>query len=289
MMQQKITRDRVFETCKELPAFPTNVLRLLAAIDDPHANLQLVVEIVEADPMLTASVLSHAIRLSNATDRRTMVNGVSSAVFLVGLARVREIALTLSLHGFMGQFQQGEIDDYFWHHSVFVAASGLELASGAPMEISEDSALIACLLHDVGDLWLQQFEPMLMQQVRHDIEKHGIDVVEAERALLGVDHGVVGGWLAQSWGLPPAIAKAVTHHHAPNIALDEPLVAVAHVAEVLGSALSVHHLTRNRVTNISASACAKLGVDWGLDTQKLFGRIEARSYHTLRLMAPLAQ
>jgi HD-like signal output (HDOD) protein len=287
MMEHVITRDRVFDTCKYIPAFPTNVLRLLAAVDDPEVNLQLIIEMVEADPTLTASVLTQAIKLGNVTARRNLVNGVSSAVFLMGLARVREIALTLSLHDFMREFKHGETDDYFWHHSVLVAASGLELAHSVPMDVNEDEALIACLLHDVGGLWLQQFEPVLMQQVWREVLQRGVDVVDAERSLLGVDHCTVGGWLIQAWDMSPDIANAVSHHRNPHMApSEETLVAIAHVAEVLGTALSVHNVTRNRVTRISASACAKLGLDWGADTQQLFGRIEARSRHTLSLMAP---
>ncbi len=283
-MQQKITRDCVTGSFKDLPVFPSVVLSLLSAIEDPESNLDLIVEIVEADPTLTGTVMLYANKLSNASDRIT-VNGVRPAVFLLGLARVREIALTVNLFGFMGRFRQGETKDANALHSVLVGASGVELANFAPLEINVEAAEIACLLHDIGQTWLQRFEPTLMQQVSYLIASKNIDVLDAERAVFGVDHGQIGGWLSQFWGLPPAICEAITHSHAPNIALKEPLVAVVHVAKAVGSALAMDSSPVHRVTHISSSACAVLGQDWGPDTAQLFGRIEGRAHHTMRILA----
>lgn len=288
MSQKMITRSRVMDSIADLPAFPQLVHKLLATIDDPDANLQAVAELVEADPVLTARVLAHAIRVGNAGNRQNTVSNVASAIFLLGLARVREIALTSRLQEFVSVFKQGNASDNFWHHSVMVAASGAELAECAPMDISWDASLIACLLHDVGQLWLQQYEPALLLQAQHEVVQRGENITVAEQSLFGVDHATVGGWLIESWGLPSAIAEAVTHHHEPDSALAEPLVCVTHVAEVLGTALSARGLTTHRVTRISADACARLGLDWGPETQQLFGRIEARSHHALRFLVPAA-
>jgi HD-like signal output (HDOD) protein len=283
-MQQKITRDRVVGSFQDLPAFPSVVLSLLAAIEDPESTLDLIVDIVEADPALTGNVMFHANKVGNAT-RQVTVDGVRQAVFLLGLARVREIALTLKLFGFVDGLRQAQAKDASVLHRVLVSASGLELANCAPLAINVDAAVIACLLHDIGQSWLERFEPILMQQVSNQVASKSLDVLDAERAVFGIDHGLIGGWLSQLWGLPTGISEAITHGHAPNIALKEPLVAVVHVAKAIGSALAMDSSPLHRVTHVSSSACAVLGQDWGPDTAQLFGRIEGRAHHTMRLLA----
>ena len=283
-MQQKITRDRVMGSFQDLPAFPSVVISLLAAIEDPASKIDLIVEIVEADPALTGTVMSKAIKLSNALHRRN-VNGVRDAVFLLGFAHVREIALTLKLLDFVDGLQDGKTEDNSVLHRVLFGASGAELANCAPLAINVDAAVIACLLHDIGHMWLQRFEPILMQQIAYQITSKNTDVLDAERVVFGVDHCQIGGWLSQLWGLSLAISDAITHSHASNIALKEPLVAVVHVAKAVGSALAMDSSPFRRVTHISSSACAVLGQDWGPETAQLFGRIEGRAHHTMRLFA----
>ena len=85
------------------------------------------------------------------------------------------------------------------------------------------------------------------------------------------------------------IVKAITHHHRPDAALDEPLVAVVHMSEVLGNALDLAGRLQSRVNWISADCCAKSGIDWGPDSQSLFGRIESRSRHAFGLHESASQ
>jgi HD-like signal output (HDOD) protein len=97
--------------------------------------------------------------------------------------------------------------------------------------------------------------------------------------VFGVDHATIGGWLAQAWGLSNDICKGIAFHHSPAGGLPEPLVAVVHVSEVLNYALNLSHARRSHVRSISEECCALLGLDWGDDSHRLFGRIEARSRH----------
>jgi putative nucleotidyltransferase with HDIG domain len=204
---------------------------------------------------------------------------VFTAVSLVGLSRVREVALQVSLSGFLQKLAPSDAAELFWAHSLACAVCGVELAQWAPVEVNVDSALIAGLLHDVGQLWLHRFEPQRMQQALLLAKSGHQNVEDVERSMFGVDHGAIGGWLAQSWGLPAGIGIAIAQHHTPDAALDEPLVAVVHVGNVLCNALDLAHNPDSRVTSVSHTSCAKLGLTWGPDTQSLFGRIEARSRH----------
>ena len=115
-----------------------------------------------------------------------------------------------------------------------------------------------------------------------------VEIDVAERALFGVDHGTIGRWLAESWGLSEAICKAIAYHHAPDGGLPEPLVAVVHISEVLSNALGLTHERQSRVSTISGPSCTRLEMEWDANSQSLFGRIEARSRHAFNPFAPEA-
>jgi hypothetical protein len=66
------------------------------------------------------------------------------------------------------------------------------------------------------------------------------------------------------------------------------LVAVVHIGEVLNNALNLSHTRPPHVRWISEACCSLLGTDWGPDSQRLFGRIEARSRHAFAPYLPLA-
>lgn len=190
----------------------------------------------------------------------------------------------MSLSGFLGEIAPTDAMESYWAHSLACAACGVELARLAPIDVSVDAALIASLLHDVGHLWLQRFEPDLVQETLRMTQSGDMAIDAAERTLFGVDHGGIGVWLVQSWGLSAGICKAVAHHHAPDTAQEEPLVAVVHMANVLSNALDLAHSPDSRVTWVSSASCATLGLTWGPETQPLFGRIEARSRHSFSLL-----
>ena len=167
----------------------------------------------------------------------------------------------------------------FWQHSVAVGICGEEIALHVDLPVSASSALIAGLLHDIGQLWLYRFNPEAARAAWGDALSHAEGIEGAEQARFGVDHSIVGAWLGEHWDLPPALIKAIRHHHVCEPALDEPLVLVIHVAEVLSNALDLTGRKENRVTRMSAEACRSLGLIWDESARTLFGRIDARSRH----------
>jgi HD-like signal output (HDOD) protein len=158
-----------------------------------------------------------------------------------------------------------------------VCSEELALHTAAPASAS--AALIAGLLHDVGQLWLYRFKADSFSQAWPHALANGIGIEQAERERFGVDHSVIGAWLAEHWTLPANIVTAIRCHHAPEQALGEPLVPVVHVAEVVSNALDLTGREENHVTSISSAACSALGLTWDESARVLFGRMEARSRH----------
>jgi putative nucleotidyltransferase with HDIG domain len=287
-MAEPVTEQRVLASRDALPAFPRVVLQIMQTLEDPDASLSLLSRQVETDPVMAARVLSLCNRASNGAPGRAPVSDVFTALSLVGMARVRSMTTTIKLAGFMQDFAPTSALEYYWSHSLACAVCGVEVAHYTHADVCVDASLIACLLHDIGQLWLHRFEPEGMQLAMRNAETHDLEIDVAEREVFGVDHATVGGWLARAWGLSDNICKGIIYHHAPQDGLPEPLVAVVHVSEVLNHALNLSNAKNSHVRWVSEDCCALLGMDWGDDSQGLFGRIEARSRHAFGPYMPTA-
>ncbi len=90
------------------------------------------------------------------------------------------------------------------------------------------------LLHDIGKLVLSQTLTMDLQaEIRHRIEYGQHSRAEAEKAVLGTDHGEVGALLLQTWHLPDDVVEAVANHHQPVLQPRPRLSVVTHLANCL--------------------------------------------------------
>ncbi|MCL2076611.1 MAG: HDOD domain-containing protein [Betaproteobacteria bacterium] len=276
-MSALITPEKIKQEISRLPAFPTIINELLAVLEDDNSSMMVLAQHVERDPVLTGNILSAANRLLR-TEGWPEVRDVYTAVSLIGFSRILEIVLTTCIANFNGNFAS---QHFLWAHCLATGVAAQELSSKA--KHNQNGALVAGLLHDIGQLWLAYFRPLEFQQARLQVEVHDADVCEAERAMFGMDHGEVGGIVAEYWHLPKDIIAAITHHHNPDdkIARD-PIVAAVHLAEAIAYALDLPRRESNAVSSISGTACRTLGIRWDdEDSFALLGVIDARYQHAL--------
>jgi HD-like signal output (HDOD) protein len=73
----------------------------------------------------------------------------------------------------------------------------------------------AALLHDVGKIVIAKcLPPSLTDSIVDAAAVDSISLWEAERQVLGIDHGEVGGVVVRTWGLPVSVQTALMQHHA---------------------------------------------------------------------------
>lgn len=279
MVDSRVTRERVAERSNSLAALPRIITEILATLDDPEANLKVLVDHIKHDPLIAARVLSRANVASGHTQSHSAIRDVYTATSLIGMRTVREMVLIGSVVGFLGDSAPKGLPSTFWQHSVAAGVCCEELSHSAAIAVSPTAALIAGLMHDIGKVWLYRFNAEAVQAASQEASDGVVGIDQAEQDRFGVDHALIGSWLAERWSLPDGIVLAIRHHHAPDSALDEPLVPLVHVAEVLSNALDLTGRSENRVTSISSLACRKIGLIWNMEVHSLFGRIEARSRH----------
>ncbi len=278
MSRLNLCREDVLKRSDELPSFPRVVHEILATVDDPDANLKVLTSFIQQDPVISARVIS----LSNVAAARRGANGAISSVYaatsMIGMSRVRSLVLAFSVMDFMKGIGL-EPDHAFWEHSVVVGVCAEELARYCNQRVSSAEALIAGLLHDVGQLWLIRFERQACGAAWMSALQRKLAVDRAECERFGAGHPEIGAWLAENWHLPASVIRAIRGHHSPDAGAMDSLTAVVHVAEVLSNGLDLAQREENRVTDISAAACTHLGIAWGREIRTLFGRLDGRARH----------
>jgi len=144
--------------------------------------------------------------------------------------------------GIFTQFEQEPPQGYSFEqateHGLRVGVTARRVAATfSDDERLHDEALLAGVLHDVGQLILAANLRCEYEQVLRTAREEWVPLYVAELKHFGVSHGDVGGYLLGLWGLSPEIVEAVTFHHEPS-RCPEPrfgLLSAVHVANGLNN------------------------------------------------------
>jgi len=145
-----------------------------------------------------------------------------------------------------------------------VAQGADVLAQRAGMH--QQAAFTAGLLHDIGRLVLVTGFPEHARRAALYQREHDCGTAEAERAVLGLDHALIGSALAQRWKFPAGVQQAIARHHTPAAhgagAAPDTLVDLLHLADVTAHALDLSGDPHERVPCLDSGAWHRLGLRW---------------------------
>lgn len=227
---------------KNLPPVSQAALKLVNLLDQAAVSNSEVVSVLKYDNVLTAKLL----RACNSPyfGLTEPISSVDQAVLILGHQQILHIVLTLAFGSAMVVPLPGYAVEAkeLWRHSLITATAAEVVANDLPeLNLELPVAFTVGLLHDIGKLVLgQALTPELQAAIRSHVEQGGMSRVEAEREIVGTDHGEVGGALLQNWNLPEEIIEAVSNHHHPLLTPRPKLSVVTHVgnciAHLVGSA-----------------------------------------------------
>lgn len=132
-----------------VPVLPEVAIKVRAALEDPEVSFAGVSRIAGSD----ASIAGRLLQIANSPAYAgiTPVDNCRDAVVRLGLNTTREIVTALALHNLFRSRSAALHQRMMtlWRHSVQVAAIACTLARDLP-GISDDSAMLAGLIHDIG-------------------------------------------------------------------------------------------------------------------------------------------
>jgi putative nucleotidyltransferase with HDIG domain len=253
-----LTVDDIVAQLSDLPSLPAVVMELLNSIDQDDVDISVLAKKVSHDQALTAKTL----RLANSSlyGLQVKVTTIQQAITYLGFQTTRNLITAAAVTGcFPEGLCAGFDDKAFWRHSIATAACAKVLAR--QIRFNQDYAFTAGLLHDIGRLVLvtsfpQHFAAVLAYRAQHDCA-----TLEAERAVLGVDHIDAGLALAEHWNFSDTMRLAIAGHHDPEAPGAGFLAAIIHVADAVVYALDLAQGGDDLVPNVSGVAWNALGLD----------------------------
>jgi putative nucleotidyltransferase with HDIG domain len=250
--------DEVARHLDDLPSLPAVVMELLGAIDQEDADIAVLARKVAHDQALTAKTL----RLANSSSfgLQVKVTTIQQAITYLGFQTTRNLITAAALTGCFPQGRcPGFNDKAFWRHSIAPAVCARVLARH--LRLSQEVAFTAGLLHDIGRLVLVTTWPERYQEVLAWRALHDSTVLDAERAVLGVDHVQAGVALGTHWNFSETILLAIGHHHAPDTPGAGFLATIVHVANAMVHALDLAGEADELAPAVSSVAWTALALD----------------------------
>jgi putative nucleotidyltransferase with HDIG domain len=257
MSEATIKLDDIVRQLDDLPSLPVVVMELLTSIDQEDIDISVLAKKVSHDQALTAKTL----RLANSSTYglQVKVTTIQQAISFLGFQTTRDLITAAAITGCFAQGAcKGFDDKAFWRHSIATAVCARVLARR--MRFNQDYAFTAGLLHDIGRLVLVTIDPQAYARVLARAAAEDIELLEAERAELGVDHVAAGIVLAEHWKFSDTIRLALAHHHDPELAGAGFLATIVHVANAIVHALDMVGDANEAVPPVSPVAWKAMGL-----------------------------
>lgn len=258
---------------RALPSLPAVIMELIQSLGDEDADTHLLAKKIASDQALVAKML----RVANSSfyGLQGKVTSIQDVVVVLGLRNVRTLAMAAAVTGsFSGRNAVPGFDfNAFWRHSMGTALCARALAKR--LKMSEENAFTAALLHDIGRLVLAACFPAHLTAVLAYRSTHDGLLLDAERAVIGVDHASIGEALTAHWKFPESIRESVARHHALDASEHTPLTGIIHIADGIAHALELAGDDTSLVPPLSSGVWDTLRLNEN-DLLAIFGDIETQ-------------
>jgi HD-like signal output (HDOD) protein len=213
--RQLLYKQKLQRVLNSLPPFSPILNRLIASLASEDVRFSDLSTLIEKDTVLSG----HVLRLVNsaAMARRSRINSISHAVSVLGIVRLRNFLLSLSI----ARLWQNTKTVPPWNmaafnlHGAAVAQVSDLIAQHGACQYPE-GAFLAGLLHDYGKLLIAAALPQEFTAIMRKVTQEGVSLLEAERSVIGFSHPELSGLTLRTWNLPSEIVRAVEFHHDPD-------------------------------------------------------------------------
>jgi len=203
---------QLFDGIASLPSLPPLFHRLTDLIEHQQTTVAQLAAVLSEDVAMAMQILklANSAYFSPTPDIET----IEDAVACLGLDALQHLVLTQHLFSQCSDAEHAAYQlDQLWRHSLHTATLAKVIAATLSNDqVTQNNAYIAGLLHEIGKLVLIRHLPEVYSAVLRQVQEQGLSQIEAESALIGVNHAVIGGYLTTLWGLPRPIVEAVTMH-----------------------------------------------------------------------------
>jgi HD-like signal output (HDOD) protein len=208
--------DRL-EKIEMLPTFPDIVGEVINIIDDPNSSASDLAR--HMDPSMVGEVLRVANTAYFGTRNYKGIAGLEHAIAVIGFQHLSYVVLHMPFVAMAKGDQKFFDRNDFIRHSV--ACGVLSKAISSMLQIGNpNEVFISGIMHDIGIILIYRYFRNEWQAIKSLVSEGKASRIEAEREILSVDHGCIGGALLDLWNIPKPIVDGVRFHHAPETATE---------------------------------------------------------------------
>ncbi len=226
-------------TCARLKAevrpFRPVAVQLLRMVANPTVAFGKVAGLVQTDAVMSMELL----RIANSPlfQMRMEITSVLQAIVFLGSDMVSALVLTTCLKSLVAA-RSSPFLLACWRHSLATALVCQRLSDG--MKIPESNGYTAGLIHDIGQLALLSVYPSY-EKALGSATKGGIDLLNVEKELFGLDHAEAGRWLLSEWGCPLELQNVAAYHENPlqANARDENVIRLVYGSSALANLMGM--------------------------------------------------
>ena len=197
----------------ELKSVPPVLQHVIALTNSSRSTLEEVVDAIRQDQALAVKVMKLANSSLYNAGKRTP--SLSEALQRVGMAGVRNaVAAIMAIEHFSETAASGLVPQRIWEHSLATAMLAQSLAPRTGLD-NGDELFLAGLLHDIGRITLSATYPEAYQEAMALATERGIDLVQAEQEIFGLNHAKVSEEVLSHLRMPQSVAHIVGAHAQP--------------------------------------------------------------------------
>lgn len=216
------------KSIEPLPQVATRVMQLSGREDVVPRDL---VDLIQTDPGVTAKVL----KLCNSAlyGFQREIASLPEAGNLLGVQTLVNLVLTSCTGRYLRDYgySDPEAAMRLWEQSI-ATAFGASALSARTKRSERNRAYTAGLLENIGHVVLMRFVPERREEMQRALDS-GLELIEAEKLVYGMNHAELGARLARKWDFPDVLIDAIRTHHNPEAAyIDPDLASLCHVAEM---------------------------------------------------------
>ncbi|MBN1809732.1 MAG: HDOD domain-containing protein [Planctomycetes bacterium] len=207
-IEEVISSDEVMRAC------PAVVAKVTDAAADPDTTARDLAKIVSTDEGISAKIL----KLVNSAfyGMSGEISTITQATIILGMREILSLVYSIPTRSLYGSPDAGIDGKSLWEHSVLTAAISREISYFVKYQVPEE-VFVAGIIHDVGKAIISRILGNSYTVLIEESSARGLDHEEAERALIGVPHTVVGRRLLGRWNFPAVLQEAVMFHHNPVV------------------------------------------------------------------------
>lgn len=213
-------RETLLQTAL-LPPLPETARKILELRNNPDANLEQLVQLIENDPALAAFITKYARSAIFGYSNR--ITSVQHAISLVmGYTTALNVAMGIASAGCLQVPNQGPLGRIrIWCDALECAMLCRELCKhiDKKQHIDPGLAYLGGLLHNFGYMIFSHLCPKEFASLNELVScypKHDIRALEMQR--FGITHDTIGLYLLRAWDMPEEISVIAAEHHFPDYA-----------------------------------------------------------------------